>query len=314
MESKIFLKAILDLIKIKDSLHFKKIQSNIFHLENKFPNEYNEFTLSVKKYFDSIDYSSEQIVGDYLKMIRDMRIEGLYFHKNGTYRCNNQKEANEYVYSNPEIMTYYMNALLISQLLWKHHFYIFLFFKSKIKSLFRDNSKLSILDVGPGHGFYSQILKNEFVNYKNFDIVDISLASLNMTKVILGLDDNKIRYYQADIFKYENKNDNKYDLICLGEVLEHLDNPKSILLRLSQLLKPNGILWITTPTNSPAIDHVYLFKTKEEVFTLIRDANFDIFSKCNFFAEDMQEEEALIRKATNLVGVFCKKRQYERLF
>jgi len=111
----------------------------------------------------------------------------------------------------------------------------------------------------------------------------------------------------ADIFKYENKNDNKYDLICLGEVLEHLDNPKSILLRLSSLLKPNGILWITTPTNSPAIDHVYLFNTKEEVFKLIRDANLDIVSKCNFFAEDMQEEEALLRKATNLVGVFCKK-------
>ena len=127
-----------------------------------------------------------------------------------------------------------------------------------------------------------------------------------MTKSILGFDDNKIRYFLKDIFEYDNNN--KYDLICLGEVLEHLDNPKSILLKLSEFLTPNGILWITTPTNSPAIDHVYLFKTKEEVFKLIRDANFDIISNCNFFAEDMQEEEALFKKVTNLVGVFCKKK------
>jgi len=301
-----FLKAILDEIQKKDILHFKKIKSNISHLENKFPNEYKEFTLSVNKYFDSIKYNSEKIVVDYLKMIRDMRIEGLYFYKNGEYRCNNQQTANLNVYSNSEIMTYYMNALLISQLLWKHHFYIFIFFKSKIKSLFNDNFKPSILDVGPGHGFYSKILKNEFSNYKNLDIVDISLNSLNMTKSILGFDDNKIRYFLKDIFEYDNNN--KYDLICLGEVLEHLDNPKSILLKLSEFLTPNGILWITTPTNSPAIDHVYLFKTKEEVFKLIRDANFDIISNCNFFAEDMQEEEALFKKVTNLVGVFCKKK------
>ena len=92
----------------------------------------------------------------------------------------------------------------------------------------------------------------------------------------------------------------------MGEVLEHLDEPKQILIKLSKLLKPGGLLWITTPTNSPALDHVYLFKTKEEVLTLITDSGLETVDSCNYFAEDMDEQTALKNKITNLVGLFCK--------
>jgi 2-polyprenyl-3-methyl-5-hydroxy-6-metoxy-1,4-benzoquinol methylase len=106
-----------------------------------------------------------------------------------------------------------------------------------------------------------------------------------------------------------NKNTNKYDFIVLGEVLEHLDEPKEILVKLSKLLKPGGLLWITTPTNAPALDHVYLFNTKEEVVTLINDSGLETVASCNYFAEDMDEKTALKNKITNLVGLFCKNRQ-----
>lgn len=299
-----FLDELVDEIAKKDKLHSKKINGNISFIKENYPTQLEELVGLVQAYFKNLNLDNERIAGDYLKMIRDMRSEGLYFYKHGKYRCDNQTIANEYVYSKPEVMTYYMNALLVSQIMWKHHFNIFMYFQEHLKKLFKDHSQLNILDIGPGHGFFSFLIKKEFPDYKKIDIVDISDTSLEMTKKIIGFDGDKIKYFKKDIFDYEDSN--KYDFIVLGEVLEHLDEPKKILEKLSKLLNPNGLLWITTPTNSPALDHVYLFKTKEEVLTLIKDSGLQTVASCNYFAEDMDEETALKNRITNLVGLFCK--------
>lgn len=299
-----FLNELVDEIAKKDKLHSKKINSNISFITENYPEQLEELIGLVRTYFNYLNLDAERIAGDYLKMIKDMRTEGLYFYKHGKYRCANQTIANEYVYSKPDVTTYYMNALLVSQVMWKHHFNIFMYFQSHLNTLFKNQSDFSILDIGPGHGFFSYLTKKEFPNYKKIDIVDISETSLQMTKNIIGFDEDKISYYKKDIFEYDDSN--KYDFIVLGEVIEHLDNPKQILIKLSNLLKPNGVLWLTTPTNSPALDHVYLFTTKEEVFSLIEDSGLKIIDSCNYFAEDMDEETALKNKITNLVGLFCK--------
>ena len=299
-----FLEELVSEIEKKDKLHSKKINGNISYIKEHFPAQLYELLGLVKVYFKNLGLDSERVASDYLKMNKDMRTEGLYFYKHGKYRCDNQHIANEYVYSKPEVMTYYMNALLVSQVMWKHHFNIFMYFQSHLKTLFNGHSKLSILDIGPGHGFFSYLVKKEFPDYEKIDIVDISDTSLEMTKKIIGFDGEKIKYTKKDIFDYDDSN--KYDFIVLGEVLEHLDEPKQILIKLSKLLNPGGLLWITTPTNSPALDHVYLFKNKEEVFKLITDSGLETVDSCNYFAEDMDEQTALKNKITNLVGLFCK--------
>jgi len=42
--------------------------------------------------------------------------------------------------------------------------------------------------------------------------------------------------------------DNKYDMIFMGELIEHLDNPKRYLEKVYELLNPDGILIISTPS------------------------------------------------------------------
>ena len=37
-------------------------------------------------YFKNLGLDSERVASDYLKMIKDMRTEGLYFYKHGKYR------------------------------------------------------------------------------------------------------------------------------------------------------------------------------------------------------------------------------------
>jgi 2-polyprenyl-3-methyl-5-hydroxy-6-metoxy-1,4-benzoquinol methylase len=258
----------------------------------------------IYNYFTNLNLSATTIAVDYLKMVNDYRIDGLYFYKNGTYKCKNQADAYTKVYSNKEIMSYYMNALLISQILWKHHFNIYIYFQEQLKQIFPQDAALKVLDVGPGHGFFSYLIKKNFPQYASMSLVDISETSLDMTKSIIGFEEGKINYFNKDIFEFDETE--QYDFIVLGEILEHLDDPKSILIKLATLLKDDGAFWITTPTNSPAIDHVYLFKNKKEVLDLVTDSGLNIINSGSFIAEDMDEATADKMRVTNLVGLFCK--------
>ncbi|MBL7903271.1 MAG: class I SAM-dependent methyltransferase [Bacteroidia bacterium] len=307
-QSLIFLNEILNEINHRDKLHSKKIEANIQFVKSNFPNEFYELLGLVYQYYfkDNNNVGASKIAQDYLKMINDYRVDGLYFYKHGKYRCENQQMAFEKVYSNSEIMSYYMNALLISQVLWKHHFNIFIYFQKQLKTILNREAKLKVLDVGPGHGFFSYLVKKNFVNYQKMDLVDISETSLLMTKKIIGYEEDKIKYFNKDIFLFDE--DSKYDFIVLGEILEHLDNPKEILNKLSQLLSEDGVVWITTPTNSPAIDHVFLFKNRQEVHSLVESSNLEIIDSQSFIAEDVDEKTADEKRITNLVGLFCRKK------
>ncbi|MEO6540723.1 MAG: class I SAM-dependent methyltransferase, partial [Ferruginibacter sp.] len=298
-DAKLFLNELIETIDLHDKLHSKKINANVTYLTSHYPVQFEELLGLVSNYFSGLKMTPAAIATDYLKMIADMRKEGLYFYKHGKYRCTSQTIAYENVYSKKEIMSYYMNALLVSQILWKHHFNIFMYFQKQLKTLFAGKKELSILDVGPGHGFFSFLVKKEFPDYKKIDIVDISETSLLMTERIIGHDGNKISYYKKDIFDYDDTV--KYDFIVLGEVIEHLDDPKGILIKLSKLLNEGGLLWVTTPTNSPALDHVYLFHTKADVIRLLEDSGLKIADVYHCFAEDMDEETALKNKVTDLV-------------
>lgn len=302
-ESQQFLQEIIEEIKKKDKLHFKKIEGNIDYVIKNHEPEFIELLSLICNYFKGLNISTDTIATDYLRMINDVRKEGLYFYRHGSYRCKNQKEAYEQVYSQKDVMSYYMNALLISQVLWKHHFNIFIYFQENLRKLFVGDTPLKVLDVGPGHGFFSYLIKKNYPNYQVMDLVDISETSLAMTKSIIGDDNGKINYFNKDVFDFDESE--KYDFIVLGEILEHLDDPKSILVKLSKLLSDRGSFWITTPTNAPALDHVYLFKKKEDIMDLVTDAGLKITDIGSFIAEDIDEETANKLRITNMVGLFC---------
>jgi SAM-dependent methyltransferase len=300
----IFLEEILSTIQKEDSLHYKKVKKNIELLLPDHSSDFYKFLRLIHEYCQKRDLSPEKIARDYLKMVNDMRVEGMYFKKHRKYSCENQQQAYEKVYSNKDIMGYYMNALLLSQLLWVHHFKMLMFFNNQLNEDFLKNTKI-VLDVGPGHGFFSYLINEKLKSINTIDIVDISDGSLEMTHSIIGHGNGKIKYFNRDIFKYESSN--KYDLIILGEVLEHLDDPLLILKKLHDLLNSTGYLWLTTPTNAPALDHVYLFRTKEDILQLLNTANFNVEHEFGCFAEDVAAEIAHKFDISYLYGSFLKK-------
>lgn len=73
--------------------------------------------------------------------------------------------------------------------------------------------------------------------------------------------------------------DGKYDFILAFEMVEHLMNPLWLLCQINSALKPNGILYLSTPINKPKLlwrpDHFHEFD-EYRLKQLFQKANFEV--------------------------------------
>ena len=135
-----------------------------------------------------------------------------------------------------------------------------------------------------------------------FDMVDISPTSVEIAKRFIKSD--KIHYLIKDIFDFNSSE--KYDFISMCEVLEHVEDPLKLLNKLNYLLSPNGTAYITTPTNAPTIDHIYLFNNTDEIRGLIKSTGFIIEDEFETPVEQVSIQEAHKRKICVMYAAFIK--------
>lgn len=103
---------------------------------------------------------------------------------------------------------------------------------------FVGKDSLSILDVGCGLGFLTYFVRKKFPAAKIMS-VDISPEAINHLK---ERGENAIC---GDILTMDFKNE-KFDVIYMREVLEHLYEPAKYLNRVGELLKKRGLFFFTT--------------------------------------------------------------------
>jgi 2-polyprenyl-3-methyl-5-hydroxy-6-metoxy-1,4-benzoquinol methylase len=72
------------------------------------------------------------------------------------------------------------------------------------------------------------------------------------------------------------KENEKFDMVVIGEVLEHVENPLEFLKKAQRLLTKNAVIYITVPINSPEVDHIYLFRHTDEIVKMIKDAHLTV--------------------------------------
>ena len=98
-----------------------------------------------------------------------------------------------------------------------------------------------VLDVGCGNGLMSMA-----IGQKGYQIlgVDISEKALQKAKRNNTLSRVNFKAISADDLVADG---NTYDAVICSEVLEHLDDPNSLLRTLYQLLSVRGVLIITVP-------------------------------------------------------------------
>lgn len=113
------------------------------------------------------------------------------------------------------------------------------------KILKKPKKRFRVLDVGCGFGLESLHLSKKGYNVMG---LDISTGKIDVAKKIkTKLKDKKVKFLVSDVFKYNNQN-GLFDFVILFEVLEHVNDPKKLLGKLSEIVKNGGEVVISFPS------------------------------------------------------------------
>ena len=135
--------------------------------------------------------------------------------------------------------------------------YKYIYSKIKIK-------KTNALDIGCGLG--QNLYTFKMLGFKNSIGIDVSDDSIDFCR------EKKFNVKKVSAEEYLKKNKNKFDLITIYHVVEHIDKAKIVnfLSSLYEALTPNGVLVINVPNaNNPvtAVHDRYVDLTHEILYT-----------------------------------------------
>jgi 2-polyprenyl-3-methyl-5-hydroxy-6-metoxy-1,4-benzoquinol methylase len=100
----------------------------------------------------------------------------------------------------------------------------------------------------------------------------------------------------------------RFEFITMGEVLEHVEDPLSLLVLLRRLLADGGAAFVSAPTNSPTIDHIHLFEHSDQIREMLAEAGLEIIEECTRYSEPVDEERAKRLKVAQMFAAFVQRR------
>jgi len=130
------------------------------------------------------------------------------------------------------------------------------FFKMQLPALAAAGT--SYREVGPGHGMYFlEALRSGL--FGACEGVDISETSIALTRRVVDSgffgSFQPARLLQSDFLLGGRME--LADVLVMGEVLEHVENPAAFLKRAHETTSADCRFFLTTCINAPAIDHLY---------------------------------------------------------
>lgn len=283
----------------KNKIHANNLRAFLDNASDEFKVVAEDYLSHYCKFLqDKFDIDMEFIVDSYLMMVQDIVVEQVRFMRKGVYRYSTIEDADLNVYSNKEYMFQYMIGVALSQFLWKNHKEMFEFFQENIRKYSSNN----YLEIGCGHGlFFAESIKNNF--FKNYQAIDISQTSIEITSSFIhnffGNIPANVNFSNQDVTKASVEKFGKFDFITMGEVLEHVENPKELLLSIYKLLSDNGYAYISTCANCPVRDHIYLYNTIDEIREELAECGLSIQEEI-IISNDKIKEEDWIQKKSNL--------------
>ncbi len=112
---------------------------------------------------------------------------------------------------------------------------------------------------------YSDIVHRLWQERPNGDWLDVGVASGGMAGVamdfgyrVAGLDIHPgyadhvrrlgIEFLLGDITTYDFQG-RQFDIVSMGDVIEHVADPKTVIASVSRVVKPGGLIWLSTPNH-----------------------------------------------------------------
>ena len=154
-------------------------------------------------------------------------------------------------------------------------------FKRACKIYFLNKKARSILDIGSGRGWMLYFLKKYF-KYDRVTGTQIAENAFRFSKEKL-----KLEIHNQDLL--ELSFENKFDIVSILHVLEHVENPEKYVEKISELLHDDGLLFIEVPNFnawsrrltkghwlSLDLKHHLTFFTPTSLSSLLKKYNFKI--------------------------------------
>lgn len=237
----------------------------------------DQFNETTKKIFGEQALPPEAIIEGYAEFSTDAVRSQVYFERKGSYKNSDYAQVAREYYHNPDFMfRSYLPGMVISHFVWPHHFRMLSWFKRLLATSMGNIG--SFCEVGTGCGLYSAEVLEQIPGAHGVGY-DISESSLSFTKDVIDAFGHGARYDTRIRDIIEEGADATYDLALSQEVLEHLEDPAAYLQALHSMVRPCGYAYIAAAVNAAHVDHIYLYRSPDEVAEQINAAGFRILDR-----------------------------------
>lgn len=241
-----------------------------------------QLSACILKLADDAPGGLDVLCDDYRFLCEDIVLpEEIHFRRNGDYRLSRFEDANAECYANEPFMSRYMNGLLLSDVLWANHANAFAAFANDYLPRLPEGARH--LEIGPGHGLFLYFAASDprVASVTGWDISPASIAKTRHALELLAAP-RQPELVLRDLFDEDSDRGDRFESIAMSEILEHLEDPVAALRAANRHLDPGGLIFVNVPANSPAPDHIFLFRDVTHAQAIMEEAGLEVLDAIGY--------------------------------
>jgi len=114
--------------------------------------------------------------------------------------------------------------------------------KEALNRIVKNKNDIKIIELGSGLGYLTYALRMD-----DYNVIGLDISQTAVKNAVKNFGEF---YICTDLFEYSSKNIEKFDIVILTEVIEHINMPVEFIRSILKILKKSGTIILTTPNKS----------------------------------------------------------------